>query len=74
MKEDLFDPIAEKSKPYQRPRKYISYTEKQVGILEMICLNEIDVYLFVAETLRRRTDPKMESAMKLKEKRIEANE
>jgi hypothetical protein len=32
------------------------------------------VYLFVAETLRRRTDPKMESAMKLKEKRIEANE
>lgn len=45
VKEDLFDPIAEKSKPYQRP-----------------------------QTLRRRTDPKMESAMKLKEKRIEAND
>ena len=45
VKEDLFDPIAEKSKPFQRP-----------------------------ETLRRRTAPKSESEMKLKEKRIEANE
>ncbi|XP_028407109.1 mitochondrial import inner membrane translocase subunit TIM44-like [Dendronephthya gigantea] len=45
VKEDLFDPIAEKSKPYQRP-----------------------------ETLRRRTDPKTESEMKLNEKRIEVNE
>jgi hypothetical protein len=30
--------------------------------------------IFVAETLRRRTDPKSENEMKLKEKKIEANE
>lgn len=45
VKEELFDPIADKSKPYQRP-----------------------------QTLRRRTDTKRESEIKIKEKRIEANE
>ena len=36
--------------------------------------NIVSTPSIISETLRRRTDPKSESEMKLREKKIEANE